>query len=223
MDAFLISLVMVFLAEMGDKTQIVALVLAGRYRPWVVLAGILAATGAAHVISVVGGVLLGGFISGAGSSWLPFLAGLSFLLFGVWTLRGDSADEEEVRQGATPFFVVFWTFLIAEMGDKTMLTTTTITAQLHKNPVLIWLGSTIGMVLADAIAIVVGLALGSRLPPTAPRFLAAAVFLLFGAWNVWMGGKELPPTSWIGAGIFLLGATLILYRKSILRRRHVDE
>jgi len=223
MDAFLISLVMVFLAEMGDKTQLVALVLAGRYRPWVVLAGILAATGAAHVISVAAGVLLGGFLAGPGSYWLMFLAGLSFLLFGIWTLRGDSADEGEVRAASTPFFVVFWTFLIAEMGDKTMLTTTTITAQHHLHPFLVWSGSTIGMVAADGIAIAIGLLLGSRLPPAAPRFLAAAVFLLFGSWNVWMGGKELPPTSWMGAGLFLLGATLILYRKSILRRRPIDD
>ena len=222
MDAFLVSLVMVFLAELGDKTQLVALVLAGKYKPSVVLWGILVATGAAHVVSVVGGMLLGGFLSGP---WIPFLAGISFLVFGIWTLRGDSADDDGIRSAATPFLVVFWTFLLAEMGDKTMLATVSLAAQYRASAnsewlgvIPVWIGSTLGMVLSDALAVGVGSLLGARLPEKATRMLAAVVFLLFGAWSTWFGGRDLSPTAWLAGAAALVVCAFLLFRGSILSR-----
>jgi len=203
MDAFLISLVMVFLAEMGDKTQLVALTLAGRYNPWIVLAGITVATGVSHLLSVALGGVAGHFLSGP---WVGYLAGVSFVLFGIWTLRGDTDDDEGVRKSATPFLVVFWTFLFAEMGDKTMLTTATITAQNLTHMVPVWIGSTIGMVLADGIAIAIGYWAGARLPEKPVKWVCASVFLIFGAWSIWTGVQSLPSWSWaVGAGILTIG------------------
>lgn len=214
MDAFIISLVMVFLAEMGDKTQLVALTLAGRYKPGLVLAGVAAATAVAHVVSVAFGGLLGNLLAGP---WVAYLAGLSFIVFGIWTMRGDEGSSG-IRRSTTPFLVVFWTFLIAEMGDKTMLTTAVVTTQHVKDIFPVWLGSTIGMVLADAIAIGVGAWFGSRLPEKPVRWTCASVFLLFGTWSTWVGVKDLPTWSW-AVGALVLGGSLVALFGTGLRRR----
>ncbi len=206
MDAFIISLVMVFLAEMGDKTQLVALTLASRYKPGIVILGITVATAASHVLSVALGGILGNLLS---VPWVSYLAGISFFVFGLWTLRGDTDGEEDIRKSATPFFVVFWTFLIAEMGDKTMLTTATVTAQYLHFYGAVWLGSTIGMVLADGIAIAIGYYLGTKLPEKPIRLACASIFLLFGVWSTWAGVRLLPTWSW-SIGAVLLGMSLVL-------------
>lgn len=203
MDVFIIALVMVFLAEMGDKTQLVALTLAGRYNPWLVLGGITAATAVSHLLSVALGGVAGHFLSGP---WVGYLAGISFVLFGIWTLRGDTDDDDDIRRSATPFLVVFWTFLIAEMGDKTMLTTATVTAQHTKHIFPVWIGSTVGMVLADGIAIAIGYWAGARLPEKPVKWVCASVFLLFGAWSIWTGVRVLPAWAWaVGAAILAAG------------------
>ncbi len=217
MDAFIVSLVMVFLAEMGDKTQLVALTLAGRYRPGLVLSGIAAATAVAHVLSVALGGLFGHILSGP---WVAYLAGLSFLVFGIWTLRGDD-ETSSVRRSTTPFLVVFWTFLIAEMGDKTMLTTAAVTTQHVKDLVPVWIGSTIGMVLSDAIAIGVGVLLGSKLPEKPVRWTCASVFLLFGAWSTWAGVKALPTWSWAIGALVLAGALVALFGSDLRKTESV--
>ncbi len=209
MDSFLIALGMVFLAEMGDKTQLVALSLAGRYKTKITLLGIFAATGAVHVLSVVVGAVLGHNLS---SSWTTFLAGICFLLFGIWTLRGNNDDGSE-RRGISPFWIVFWTFLIAELGDKTMFTTATVAAQHSSFWLPVWVGSTIGLVLADALAIGLGVVVGMRLPQLLIRRIAAGIFVVFGIWSVWMGGRELAWHAWVGGGAVLAGGLLILFRE----------
>ncbi|HNY32425.1 MAG TPA: TMEM165/GDT1 family protein [Fibrobacteria bacterium] len=210
MDSFLIALGMVFLAEMGDKTQLVALSLAGRYKARLTIAGILAATAAVHVLSVVIGAVLGHNLS---SSWTTFLAGICFLIFGIWTLRGDD-DEAGEHRGISPFWIIFWTFLIAEMGDKTMFTTATVAAQHSRSWLPVWLGSTIGMVIADALAIGLGVVVGMRLPELLIRRIAGGIFLVFGIWSSWMGGRELPWQAWVGGAALLAGGLLILFRDS---------
>ena len=219
MDAFLIALVMVFLAEMGDKTQLVALTLAGRYRLPTVLSGILLATALVLALSVLFGRFLGGLVA---EPWLQFLAGVSFLLFGIWTLRGGDEDQDSVRQGSNPFLVVFWTFLLGELGDKTMLTTAALAAQYRSSALPVWTGSTLGMVAADLLAIGVGWLLGSKLPERGIRRAGAVLFLALGAWDTWTGGKDLPLAAWGGAAAFLLGATLILFRTRFRGRPSED-
>lgn len=214
MDSFLIALGSVFIAEMGDKTQLVALTLAGRYRARLVLLGILVATAVAHILSLALGRIAQGFLDGP---WTTFASGLCFIFFGLWTWRGDE-DDENIRKALTPFMVVFWTFLLAELGDKTMLTTAVVTAQIHHSYFAIWLGSTIGMVAADALAIGVGVYLGTRLPEKEIRILAAVIFMAFGLWSAVYGGSQLGPLAWLAGLICLSGATLILFRNKFLAR-----
>lgn len=121
MTAFWIALLLVLIAEMGDKTQLVALAFATRYRASIVLAGVFGATLLVHLFSValgeVAGIALPGF-------WINLLAGLSFIGFGLWTLRGDQLEEGSVKEGKFgPLVTVGVTFFLAELGDKTMLAT----------------------------------------------------------------------------------------------------
>jgi putative Ca2+/H+ antiporter (TMEM165/GDT1 family) len=135
-----------------------------------------------HLLSVVIGEVLGLVISGV---WLAIAAGLAFIWFGLWTLRGDTLDDEDtgrVRRFG-PFLTVGITFLLAELGDKSMLATVTLAAQ-HQNAIPVWLGSTLGMVAADAAAILVGTLMGKRLPAGAIKYGAAVVFIITGAASI---------------------------------------
>ncbi|MGE5508908.1 MAG: TMEM165/GDT1 family protein [Chitinophagales bacterium] len=194
MDAFWLSFGMIFLAELGDKTQLVALTLATRYNAGVVLSGIFFATLAVHVFSAGIGGLMGGLLP---TDWIKFLAGVAFIGFGAWTLRGDSLDDDDngkARRISSPFWLTFVTFFLAELGDKTMLSTVTLAATNSLIPV--WIGSTVGMVLSDGLAILVGKALGTRLPERAIKVGASLVFFGFGAWSMIQCGLKLPGWAW---------------------------
>jgi putative Ca2+/H+ antiporter (TMEM165/GDT1 family) len=177
--AFLLSFGVIFIAELGDKTQLVAMMFALRYRWWVVLAAITAATTLIHILSVAIGHYLGAALP---TGLLGILAGVMFIFFGLWTLRGDALtddDRSRAQKATAPaFFVVMSAFLLAELGDKTMLATITLAAD--NDWVGVWIGSTIGMVVADGLAIVVGAVLGKRLPERLIQVGAAALFLAFG-------------------------------------------
>ncbi|MCY9787491.1 TMEM165/GDT1 family protein [Nocardiopsis sp. EMB25] len=185
MTAFLtglaVSTIAILIAEMGDKTQLVAMSLATRYRALTVILGVTAATAVVHAGSVLLAEVLGASIP---TDWLTFTAGVAFVVFGFWTLRGDemTAEDEEraasrrIRSGLLTVFVVF---LTAELGDKTMLATITVGTQYHW--LAVWIGSTIGMVAADAVAIVLGAVLGKKLPEQAVRVGAAILFFAAGA------------------------------------------
>lgn len=177
MIAFWQSFAFIALAEMGDKTQLVALAFATRFRARVVLAGVFAATLLVHLFSVAIGELLGLVLP---TFWLTLAAGLAFIGFGVWTLRGDTLDGEEASslRRFGPFLTVAIAFFLAELGDKTLLAT--ITLATTEEPWGTWLGSTAGMVVADAIAIGFGAFLGTRLPERAIKLFAAAMFVAFG-------------------------------------------
>jgi putative Ca2+/H+ antiporter (TMEM165/GDT1 family) len=179
-EAFLLSFAVIFVAELGDKSQLMALAFATRYRAAVVLTGITVATAVVHLLSVALGAAVGAAIP---ERAVAFVAGLAFLGFGAWTVRGDRlSDEDEARaarSGRSAVLSVGTVFFLAELGDKTMLATVTL-ATTH-GVVGTWLGSTLGMVAADALAIVVGRVLGTRLPERAIRIGAAVAFFAFGA------------------------------------------
>jgi putative Ca2+/H+ antiporter (TMEM165/GDT1 family) len=179
LSALLLSFAVIFIAEMGDKTQLVAMMFALRYRWWVVLAAITAATTLVHVFSVAIGHYLGAALP---THLLGILAGAMFVFFGLWTLRGDSLSDEEAsktqKATAPAFFVVCSAFFLAELGDKTMLATITLAAD--HNWLGVWVGSTVGMVVADGLAIIVGAVAGKHLPERLIQVVAAALFLLFG-------------------------------------------
>lgn len=182
MTAFWISLLFVAIAEMGDKTQLVALAFATRFRPSVVLAGVFVATLAIHLFSVLIGEAAGMALP---VFWIDILAGLSFIFFGAWTLRGDELEESEETkpQRFGPFLTVAVTFFLAELGDKTMLTTITIASQ-QRSFAGVWLGSTFGMVLADGLAIILGTVMGKRMPEKTVKIIAAVVFFAAGIWTI---------------------------------------
>ncbi|OIQ10599.1 Putative manganese exporter [Moorella thermoacetica] len=212
MKAFLLSLGLIFIAELGDKTQLVALTLATRFNARVVLAGIFTATLLVHVISVALGEFVGVLIP---TAWTHFLAGLAFIGFGLWTLRGDSLDDERdtAHRIASPFLLVVVTFFLAEFGDKTMLSTVTLATTYSIIPV--WLGSTLGMVLSDGLAIWIGQAMGSRLPERVIRLGAAFIFFVFGLFSTFQGGLNLSPPVW-GLGVAILAILVfIFFRKPV--------
>ena len=181
METLLLSFGAIFLAEMGDKTQLVALAFATRFRPGVVLAGVAAATLVVHLLSVAIGEVLGVTLPRV---WVAVLAGVAFIAFGLWTLRGDTLEGENPGQRRArfgPFLTVAVAFFLAELGDKTMLATVTLAGQL-RDAVPVWLGSTVGMVAADGIAVVAGVVAGRRIPEKAVKLVAAGLFIVSGLW-----------------------------------------
>lgn len=178
MAGFFLSLAVIFVAELGDKSQLMALAFATRYRPLPVLVGIAIATALVHLVSVVVGAALGAALP---TRAIGVVAALAFVGFGIWTLRGDEltdADEQRAAQPAKHVVMAVGTvFFLAELGDKTMLATITLATK--EGLVGTWLGSTVGMVAADALAIGVGRALGTRLPEKAIRIGAAVLFFVF--------------------------------------------
>jgi putative Ca2+/H+ antiporter (TMEM165/GDT1 family) len=119
--------------------------------------------------------------------WVKILAGLSFIGFGLWTLRGDTLDDEEElvkKSNFGPLMLVMVAFFLAELGDKTMLATITIASE-QKRFVAVWLVRTVGMTLADGLAIAVGKAIGRNLPEKPIKYTGAAIFLLSGLYALW--------------------------------------
>lgn len=178
--ALLLSFGVIFVAELGDKSQLMAMTFALRYRWWVVIGGITVATTVVHLVSVGVGHYLGVAIP---TNLISILGGLAFVFFAAWTLRGDSLTDEEQskagRVGTSAFLAVASAFFLAELGDKTMLATITLAAD--NDWVGVWIGSTVGMVAADALAIVIGAVLGKHLPERFIQLAAATLFLVFGA------------------------------------------
>ena len=185
-DAFLLSFGVIFLAELGDKSQLMALAFAARFPALPVLVAITLATALVHLFSVALGATVALALP---ASLISIVAGLAFLVFAAWTLRGDRLDEredEKVRRAAGSVMLTVGTaFFLAELGDKTMLATVTLAT--HEDALGTWLGSTVGMVVADAIAIGVGKVLGTRLPERAIRLGATVAFVVFGLILIWEG------------------------------------
>jgi putative Ca2+/H+ antiporter (TMEM165/GDT1 family) len=179
-DAFLLSVGVIAVAELGDKSQLMALAFATRYPALQVLVGISAATLVVHAFSVLVGSAVALLVPPAAVS---IIAGLAFFAFSAWTLRGDELGEQEEararRSARSVVLAVGVAFFLAELGDKTMLATMTLAST--EDAIGTWLGSTVGMVLADAIAIGVGALLGSRLPQRPVKIGAAMAFAVFGA------------------------------------------
>ena len=184
MASLLAALGIVFLAELGDKTQLVALGLGARYRPAPVLVGVALAYATTTLVSVLIGTVLGAALP---TRAVGIGGGLLFLGFAAWTLRdsGDAGDAGDADAEALPdppqgqvVVSVATAMFVAELGDKTMLATATLAAK--GDPVMVWIGATIGITLAGTVGVLVGRAVGVHLPARATRIASAALFAAFG-------------------------------------------
>jgi putative Ca2+/H+ antiporter (TMEM165/GDT1 family) len=178
LEALLVSTGVVALAEIGDKTQLLALLLATRFRaPWTIVAGIFVATLANHALASAVGAWIVQLIGPDAMRWI---LGVSFLLMAAWTLIPDSAPAGGV---ATPRYGVFLAtalaFFLVEMGDKTQIATVALAAQFHS---IVWvvIGTTLGMMLANVPVVFAGDALIQRVPLRTVRIIAAASFVALG-------------------------------------------
>ena len=179
MEAFLISTLVVGVAEIGDKTQLLALLLAARFqKPIPIILGILTATLLNHAAAGWLGTWLGSLLQG---NWLRWGLGISFLAVAIWTLIPDKMDEDEGkpdhRFGA--FITTLISFFLVEIGDKTQVATIALAARFDAL-VPVVAGTTLGMMLANVPAVFIGNAVAHRLPLKAIRMVAAGIFAVLG-------------------------------------------
>jgi putative Ca2+/H+ antiporter (TMEM165/GDT1 family) len=178
-EAFLVSAGLVALAEMGDKTQLLALVLACRFRrPWPIAAGMLAATLANHAVAGLAGTWVASLI---GPDTLRWVVGASFLAMAGWTLVPDKLDGEEAKPGAGtgPFIATLVCFFLAEIGDKTQLATVALAARFSPLWTVV-LGTTVGMMAANLPVVWLAGYAGQRIRLDWVRYAAAALFAALG-------------------------------------------
>lgn len=180
MEAFLVSTGVVALAEIGDKTQLLALALAARFRrPWPILAGILLATLANHALAGAAGAWITRVVEPGVLRWV---VGLSFATMALWLLVPDRLDKDGAdqarRRGA--FATTLVAFFLVEIGDKTQVATVALAAQ-YASFVAVVLGTTIGMMIANAPVVLLGERIAARMPVRLIHGIAAAVFLALGA------------------------------------------
>jgi putative Ca2+/H+ antiporter (TMEM165/GDT1 family) len=183
MEALLTSIAVVALAEIGDKTMLLAIVLAARLRaPWQILAGIFAATIANHALAALVGREVAGLID---APWFRIAVALGFIAMAIWTLIPDKLedDEEGFKQRGSAFLTTLVAFFIVEMGDKTQVATIALGAQYH-SVLTVAAGTTLGMMIANGPAVFLGEELVKRVSLNATRIAAALLFLALGLWQL---------------------------------------
>ncbi len=215
--AMLISLGVVFLAELGDKSQLITMTYALRHRWWVVLGGVAIAAFAVHGISVTVGHFLGLTLP---ARPIAAVAGVAFIGFAVWSWKEGTytgADDGPVRQPRFVLLAVVSSVLLAELGDKTMLASVALASD--RNWLGVWLGATAGMVSADAVAIAVGTVLHRQLPEHLLHGAASLLFLVFGLWMLLDEALGWRPVAVVAvAGVVSLASAAAL-RRAVVRRR----
>jgi len=210
MTAFLASLIFVVLAEMGDKTQLLAMAFACRYRWQTVMWGVFAATAANHLMAAALGNYLSAIVP---MEYVKIAAAASFIIFGLWTIRGDKLQDEDKKYKFSPFWTVTIAFFIAEMGDKTQLATIALAVE-YNTIIPVWLGTTLGMLISNAIGIIFGIVMGKRIPERTIKWVAALIFIGFGVWGLHetLPGHFRSPVV-VAAGAALLGLSIyVMYR-----------
>jgi putative Ca2+/H+ antiporter (TMEM165/GDT1 family) len=178
MYALLVSTGVVAVAEIGDKTQLLARLLAARFRqPWAICLGILFATLANHAAAGLAGLWVGELLQGP---WMRWVLGASFLAVAAWTLVPDKFSEDEApTQRAGAFLTTLVSFFLVEIGDKTQVATVALAAQ-FESLVPVVLGTTLGLMIANGPLVFLGGHFAERLPLAAIRYVAAAIFAVLG-------------------------------------------
>jgi len=182
MESLLVSTGLVAIAEIGDKTQLLAILLASRFRkPIPILLGILVATLANHGLAALAGHLAGEWLSGP---WMRWVLGLAFLAFAVWALIPDRLEDDEAPPALRVHSVFLTTavaFFLVEMGDKTQVATVALGARFAEVPLVV-IGTTLGMMLANGPAVLLGEVAARTLPLQLIRMVAAGAFAATGLW-----------------------------------------
>ena len=188
MTAFWLALFLVFVAEMGDKTQFMTLTFSSRYSTWLVMAAVASATLLISLFSVFLGLLLGTSLP---SFWINLGAGLAFIGFGLWALRSGEADLEESKTVSQigPFMAVWLAFFLAELGDRTMLATIMIAAR-ERSFMGTWLGSSMGLSCSNMLAIPIGRVMGRKLTRKSLKYVTAIIFVVSGLFALVAGWRE---------------------------------
>lgn len=186
MEALVNSFLLVAASEMGDKTQLLALVLAARFKkPWPIMAGILVATVLNHGLASGLGVWASGLLE---ADVLKWVLALLFWAFAIWILVPDKDEDLETKGSASAFFVTVVAFFLAEMGDKTQLATVALAASFQKM-LAVTVGTTLGMLFSDGLAVFFGDRFLKHVPMVWVRRLAAILFAIFGVLVLWGFGS----------------------------------
>jgi len=173
---FFATLLVIGLAEVGDKTQLLTMGFATRYPIWEVITGVLCASGLLMGIAVFFGGIIHYYIP---DFYIQLFSGLFFLLIGVWTIFGNEKEEEAKGGNYNPFWIVFVSFLIAELGDKTQLATLAFSAEFGR-PFQVWLGATLAMVGINGVGILIGRWVKDLISKLWIKWLGATIFILVG-------------------------------------------
>ena len=211
MTAFIASLIFVVLAEMGDKTQLLGMAFATRFRWQTVMWGVFVATAANHLLAAAAGSYLTMIVP---LGIIKVAAAISFILFGLWTIRGDQLSGEDQRYQFSPFWTVTVAFFMAEMGDKTQLATISLAVE-YNAVINVWMGTTLGMMISNAFGIIVGIVMGKKIPERAIKWGSAVIFIGFGAVGLFENLPEAlltPPVLVTGVLFILVLVLLIAWR-----------
>ncbi len=183
MKALVATFVIIAAAELGDKTQLLTFSFAARFPLWEVFSAVLCAS----ALLMAAAVFLGGLVNQVlPQFYISLFAGLVFIAFGLWTAFGKGDEGEEKQEGkGGPFWIVFTSFLLAELGDKTQIATLALSAE-YGSPLLVWIGATVAMAAVNFLGAVTGKVAGRFLPEKAVQLFGAAVFIIFGL--VTLGG-----------------------------------
>ena len=182
MEVIINSFLLVALTEMGDKTQLLAFVLASKFRkPWTVLAGITVATILNHALAAGLGAWLSQWIE---PHLLKWILGSIFIAFALWILIPDKDESDLNAYPYGAFFTTLVTFFLAEMGDKTQLSTVALAAN-YQQLIAVTFGTTLGMIFSDGLAVFLGDQFSHKIPLKWVRIGAAALFVVFGVGVIW--------------------------------------
>ncbi|MBF0518568.1 MAG: TMEM165/GDT1 family protein [Nitrospirae bacterium] len=182
MTAFLASVLVVLIAEMGDKTQLLAMCMAARYKWHTVMLGVFVATLANHLLAALAGTYVTRIVP---MVYINVTAAVAFIMFGLWTIKGDNLQCEDKKSEMSPFWTVAVSFFVAEMGDKTQLAAVTLAAK-YNSMMAVWLGTTVGMMVADGFGIIVGVVMGKNIPEKIVKWIAALIFILYGLYSLYV-------------------------------------
>ena len=217
---FIQALALISMAEMGDKTQLLAMAFATKHSIGKVLMGVFLGSLLNHGIAVILGTYLADFIP---LDALALIAALAFILFGLWSLKGEEGDKEEEKTSVKnfgPVLTVATAFFIGEMGDKTQLAVITLSSQ-GSFPLLILMGTVLGMVITSGIGVLVGMKLGKKIPEAGLKIGSALIFMIFGYVGLLDQGGNLPfsQITLVVLPIILILSVIFMGRKLVVQSR----